>query len=153
MSDIESEEMLRAGRSDKVQPGYWSSTQQSKWSITVNDSHEAVYVIGFDVDGNPRYKILQRYRRGPTERIYGIGPERRLRIRAPDAKAIAEIFGGYNYKGNEDWRPIRLKDYDGLIESLEPEIRPERHEEGYDADISKLSDASVSTVMLEWNMP
>ena len=99
------------------------SVMERKWNIFVNDQGECVYRIGWDVKGRSKYKTLLEYVPGHTERVYGFGQDRRLRIRALDAKDIGEIVVGFDKNCAEDWRPIWLKGYQGPLEDAETRLR------------------------------
>ena len=96
------------------------SAMERKWGMQLCADGKLTYRIGSDVHGRPKYKLVQHYEAGITEQLYGIGAARRLRVRAPDEKGIAEVLVGYDLHDEEDWRPMYMPDYQGPFEAPVP---------------------------------
>ena len=112
------------GASDLAVPEVPSRVER-RWGVGVDGEGEIVYPVGRDARGQRRWKALPRYTPGTTERAYGVPPDGRLRVRAPDVKGLGEIFVGWNMWGAEDWRPIWLRGYAGPYEEEGRAAEPE----------------------------
>ena len=139
-----------AGSSSEPSAAYAPSPVERRWGVAVGGEGEVVYAVGYDVRGARRWKPLMRYVPVFTERVYGIPPEGRLRVRRPDWKGLGEILVGWDVHGAEDWRPIWLWGYRGPYEEAVGEVgegegleirgRAERERDGMGHAVPDVSD-------------
>ena len=108
----------------------------AKWRIHRSEDVGGTiwYVDRYNVRGRETLEVMQEYVRGRTEQDFGCGRGMEVKIRAVqqpiddggEELLFGEMFVGYDYRGQADWRPIILGDFDGNVESDEEDSKDAR---------------------------